>query len=244
MASSGFWNWAAAGRLASRPVAAIVAAQEQSFHAFPPMNNAWGRRTGCPRSGRPDRPTHRQCTERGLLYSQALRLPRWIAPRAPLVRRSAGRAAVCLPPRMPGRAPGPGATVCGAFGYRRWPCHDPWPGARARLHDGQPFARHAQGAGLGLADAALSLVAAGRGGGPVHHRQGGWQRDQRAHPSWVCWWGPCWYFAWCGGLIGGRWSRFASFVKGPGAVLRYLRGQHQPGDWFQRGPQPAGWPAQ
>jgi cytochrome b len=27
------------------------------------------------------------------------------------------------------------------------------------------------------------------------------------------------------GLVGGRWSRFASFVYAPGAVLRYLRGQ-------------------
>lgn len=42
------------------------------------------------------------------------------------------------------------------------------------------------------------------------------------------------------GLIGGRWSRFASFVKGPGAVLRFLRGQHQPGDWFHVGHNPLG----
>ncbi len=27
------------------------------------------------------------------------------------------------------------------------------------------------------------------------------------------------------GFVGGRWSRFASFVKGPGAVLAYLRGR-------------------
>lgn len=32
------------------------------------------------------------------------------------------------------------------------------------------------------------------------------------------------------GLVGGRWSRFASFVYAPGAVLRYLRGQPKPGD--------------
>jgi cytochrome b len=30
------------------------------------------------------------------------------------------------------------------------------------------------------------------------------------------------------GLIGGRWSRFSSFVYKPGAMLRYLRGQSDP----------------
>ena len=30
------------------------------------------------------------------------------------------------------------------------------------------------------------------------------------------------------GLIGGRWSRFASFIYSPGTVLRYLRGQGRP----------------
>ena len=30
------------------------------------------------------------------------------------------------------------------------------------------------------------------------------------------------------GLIGGKWSRFASFIYSPGTVLRYLRGQGQP----------------
>jgi cytochrome b len=42
------------------------------------------------------------------------------------------------------------------------------------------------------------------------------------------------------GLVGGRWSRFASFVRGPGTVLRYLRGQHQPGDHFDVGHNPLG----
>ncbi|OYV00449.1 MAG: cytochrome B, partial [Burkholderiales bacterium PBB5] len=27
------------------------------------------------------------------------------------------------------------------------------------------------------------------------------------------------------GVVGGRWSRFASFVRGPAALRRYLRGQ-------------------
>src|SRR4051812_31198764 len=30
------------------------------------------------------------------------------------------------------------------------------------------------------------------------------------------------------GLVGGRWSRFGSFIYAPGTVLRYLRGQGQP----------------
>ena len=30
------------------------------------------------------------------------------------------------------------------------------------------------------------------------------------------------------GLIGGKWSRFASFIYSPGTVLQYLRGQGQP----------------
>lgn len=42
------------------------------------------------------------------------------------------------------------------------------------------------------------------------------------------------------GLVGGRWSRFSSFVRGPAAVLRYLRGQPQPGDWFHVGHNPLG----
>lgn len=42
------------------------------------------------------------------------------------------------------------------------------------------------------------------------------------------------------GLVGGRWSRFASFVRGPAAVLRYLRGQPRPDDWFHVGHNPLG----
>ncbi|MBK6851635.1 MAG: cytochrome b/b6 domain-containing protein [Burkholderiales bacterium] len=42
------------------------------------------------------------------------------------------------------------------------------------------------------------------------------------------------------GLIGGRWSRFASFIYAPGTVLRYLRGEHRPGDHFEVGHNPLG----
>lgn len=42
------------------------------------------------------------------------------------------------------------------------------------------------------------------------------------------------------GLIGGRWSRFASFVYAPGTVLRYLRGEQRPGDHFEVGHSPLG----
>lgn len=42
------------------------------------------------------------------------------------------------------------------------------------------------------------------------------------------------------GLVGGRWSRFASFIYAPGTVLRYLRGEHRPGDHFEVGHSPLG----
>ncbi len=42
------------------------------------------------------------------------------------------------------------------------------------------------------------------------------------------------------GLVGGRWSRFASFVRGPTALLRYLRGGHRPDDHFEVGHNPLG----
>ena len=42
------------------------------------------------------------------------------------------------------------------------------------------------------------------------------------------------------GLIGGRWSRFAHFVRLPGTVLRYLRGDHRAGDHFDVGHNPLG----
>ena len=42
------------------------------------------------------------------------------------------------------------------------------------------------------------------------------------------------------GLLGGRWSRFASFVRGPTTVLRYLRGPHRPDDHFDVGHNPLG----
>jgi cytochrome b len=42
------------------------------------------------------------------------------------------------------------------------------------------------------------------------------------------------------GLIGPRWSRFASFVYAPWTIARYLRGDHRPGDWFDVGHNPLG----
>jgi len=42
------------------------------------------------------------------------------------------------------------------------------------------------------------------------------------------------------GVVGGRWSRFASFVYGPGAVLRYLRGQRRDGEHVDVGHTPTG----
>lgn len=40
------------------------------------------------------------------------------------------------------------------------------------------------------------------------------------------------------GLIGGRWSRFASFLFSPAALWRYLRGQARPDDRFDIGHSP------
>jgi len=42
------------------------------------------------------------------------------------------------------------------------------------------------------------------------------------------------------GLIGGRWSRFASFIYSPGAVLRYLRGQSRADEHHEVGHSPLG----
>lgn len=42
------------------------------------------------------------------------------------------------------------------------------------------------------------------------------------------------------GLVGGRWSRFASFLYGPRTVLRYLRGQARPGEHLDVGHNPLG----
>lgn len=42
------------------------------------------------------------------------------------------------------------------------------------------------------------------------------------------------------GLVGGRWSRFSSFVFSPAAYLRYLRGQALPGEVFNVGHSPLG----
>jgi cytochrome b len=42
------------------------------------------------------------------------------------------------------------------------------------------------------------------------------------------------------GVVGGRWSRFASFLYAPGTVLRYWRGEQRPGDHFEVGHTPLG----
>jgi cytochrome b len=42
------------------------------------------------------------------------------------------------------------------------------------------------------------------------------------------------------GLVGGRWSRFTSFLYGPGSVLRYLRGQSRPDEHHEVGHNPLG----
>jgi cytochrome b len=42
------------------------------------------------------------------------------------------------------------------------------------------------------------------------------------------------------GLVGGRWSRFASFIYAPATVLRYLRGDSRSGDHFEAGHNPLG----
>lgn len=42
------------------------------------------------------------------------------------------------------------------------------------------------------------------------------------------------------GVVGGRWSRFASFVYAPATLLRYLRGAPRPGDHFEVGHNPLG----
>jgi cytochrome b len=42
------------------------------------------------------------------------------------------------------------------------------------------------------------------------------------------------------GLIGGRWSRFGSFLYGPGALWRYLRGQPAAGERLDVGHSPLG----
>jgi cytochrome b len=42
------------------------------------------------------------------------------------------------------------------------------------------------------------------------------------------------------GLIGGRWSRFASFIYAPSTIRRYLRGEHREGDHFEVGHNPLG----
>lgn len=42
------------------------------------------------------------------------------------------------------------------------------------------------------------------------------------------------------GLVGGRWSRFSSFIYSPAALVRYLRGQGRVDDHFEAGHNPLG----
>lgn len=42
------------------------------------------------------------------------------------------------------------------------------------------------------------------------------------------------------GLVGGRWSRFASFIYAPATLLRYLRGGSRPGEHHEVGHNPLG----
>lgn len=42
------------------------------------------------------------------------------------------------------------------------------------------------------------------------------------------------------GFVGGRWSRFSSFVRWPGATWRYLRGNHRADERFDIGHNPLG----
>ncbi len=42
------------------------------------------------------------------------------------------------------------------------------------------------------------------------------------------------------GFVGGRWSRFASFLYAPATLQRYLRGEARPGDHFDAGHSPLG----
>jgi cytochrome b len=44
----------------------------------------------------------------------------------------------------------------------------------------------------------------------------------------------------CWGVVGGRWSRFSSFLFNPAACLRYLRGRPLPGEVFDVGHNPLG----
>lgn len=42
------------------------------------------------------------------------------------------------------------------------------------------------------------------------------------------------------GVVGGRWSRFSSFIYAPGTTLRYLRGETRPGEHLDVGHSPTG----
>lgn len=81
-----------------------------------------------------------------------------------------------------------------------------------------------------LAAAVVGMVVTGKVGGP-----------------WIDWHmrlglaiGALLVFRLAWGLVGGRWSRFASFAWGPAAVWRYLRGQPRAGEHFDVGHSPLG----
>ncbi len=42
------------------------------------------------------------------------------------------------------------------------------------------------------------------------------------------------------GFVGGRWSRFSSFLFAPGTIVRYARGGQRAGEWFDVGHNPLG----
>ena len=42
------------------------------------------------------------------------------------------------------------------------------------------------------------------------------------------------------GVVGGRWSRFASFIHAPATLWRYLRGRARPDEWLDVGHSPTG----
>ena len=73
-----------------------------------------------------------------------------------------------------------------------------------------------------------------------------WSAPRSAATPWsgtsasATWCSRCWPSGVLWGLVGGRWSRFASFIYAPGTVLRYLRGAVARRRTPRRRPQPAG----
>ena len=88
---------------------------------------------------------------------------------------------------------------------------------------------------MGLAHAHLSW---GAGGGLGHHRTDWRQCAGLAFPLELR--GVRAFFRIVWGLVGGRWSRFASFLNAPGTTLRYLRGERRPEESLEVGHGPLG----